>query len=75
MRFKTIWTMPASTIRERLRRTRDWAAQAVAARLPLRIRYWTTLQEVGRATMSSPNVPATPLAEIITKLDAPRNLS
>lgn len=72
MRFMTIWTIGAMTFAERLRRTRDWATREVAARLPLRLRYHVTLQEVGRATMDSPNVPATPLSEILDKLDSPK---
>ncbi len=40
MRLKTIWTMPAMTLRERGRRTADWADLAIAARLPKRVRYW-----------------------------------
>lgn len=72
MRLRAIWTIPAMTLAERLRRTRDWAAMAVAARLPLRIRYWVTIQMVGKATMSSPNVPATPLDEVLRHLPAPK---
>lgn len=75
MRFRTIWTLPAMSFGERLRRTRDWAAREVAAHLPLRIRYWVTLQEVGRATMTSRNVPATPLDEILRNLKTPRDLT
>lgn len=74
MRFKTIWSIPAMSLSERFSRTRDWAAQKVAAGLPVRVRYWVTLQEVGKATMTSPNVPATPLDEVIRNLDAPKNL-
>ena len=74
MRFKTIWSLPAMSLGERLRRTRDWAAQKIASSLPVRVRYWVTLQEVGKATMTSPNVPATPLDEVIRNLDAPKNL-
>lgn len=72
MRFMTIWTLPASTLAERLRRTRDWAAQKVARRLPVRIRYWVSMIEIGKATMDSSNVPATPLSEIIKKLESPK---
>lgn len=72
MRLISIWTLPASTFRERLRRTRDWAAQKIAHRLPKRVRYWTTIQEVARATMTSRNVPATPLTEVLDKLDRPK---
>lgn len=72
MRLRTIWTIPAMSLGERLRRTQDWAAMEVGARLPLRVRYWVTLQEVARATRASENVPATPLDEVLMKLDRPR---
>lgn len=75
MRLTTIWTLPASTFTERARRTRDWVAQEIGARLPVRVRYWVTMQEIGKATMDGPNVPATPLDQIIRKLDAPKRLS
>ena len=75
MRLRSIWTAPAMRLSERLRRTRDWAACEIGARLPLRVRYWVTLQEIGRATMDSPNVPATTLDTILRKLDAPKVVS
>lgn len=75
MRFWTILTLPAATVWEKLRRLREWQAQVIAARLPVRVRYWVTLQEIGRATMKSPNVPATPLDEILRNLATPNNLS
>lgn len=75
MRFRTIWTIPAMTFGQRLRRTRDWAAQTVAAKLPLRIRYWVTLQEIGHATKNSEDVPATPLDEILQNLATPKSMS
>lgn len=75
MRLRLIWTMPAMTMTERFRRTRDWAALAVASKLPLRLRYWVTLQEIGRATMKSENVPATPLDEVLRGLATPKSLS
>lgn len=74
MRFRTIWSMSGMTLAEKLRRTRDWATQETAARLPLRLRFWVTMQEIGRATMDSPNVPATTLDEVLRKLDTPVNL-
>jgi hypothetical protein len=39
-KLTTIWTLPAMTLRERLRRTADWADLKIAARLPKRVRYW-----------------------------------
>lgn len=75
MRLRTIWTTPAMSLRERLRRTRDWAAQEVAARLPLRIRYWATMQGIGRATMTAPNVPAADVTFILAHLEAPKDIA
>ena len=75
MRFWTIWSMPAMTFTERLARTREWAAMEIGAHLPRRIRYWVTLQEIAKATTHSPNVPATPLEDILQNLDAPKTLA
>lgn len=72
MKFWTIWTLKGMDLKERLTRTRDWAAMEIGAHLPLRVRYWTTLQEIGRATMTSPNVPATPLEDILRDLEKPK---
>lgn len=67
--------MPAMTILEKLRRTRDWGAMKIAANLPVRIRFWTTILEVGHATAKSENVPATTLDEILNNLRTPKHLS
>ena len=75
MRLRTIWSMPAMTLAERLRRTREWAAMEVAAHLPLRVKYWATMQGIGKATINSPDVPATTLADILRNLPAPKNMS
>lgn len=75
MRLRTIWTMPAASLRERLLRTREWAAMGIAARLPLRIRYWVTILEVGAATVNSENVPSTTLNEIMQNLRQPKHVA
>lgn len=75
MRLRTIWTLRGLPLKERLARTRDWAAMETGARLPLRIRYWVTLKEIGHATAKSPNVPATPLDYVLQHLAHPKNLS
>jgi hypothetical protein len=72
MRLKTIWTLRSMTTMERLRQTGDWSAMKVAGKLPRRIRYWTTLIEIGKATRTSPHVPATPLEDILKNLDGPK---
>jgi hypothetical protein len=40
VKLRTIWTMPAMTLRERLRRSADAVDMAIAWRLPKRVRYW-----------------------------------
>jgi len=75
MRLRTIWTIPAMTVRERLRRTREWAAMEVGARLPLRVRYWTAMQEIAHATRDSKDTMATPLDEILKNLRHPKVMS
>jgi hypothetical protein len=72
MRLKTIWTIPGMKTAERLHRTLEWSAQVAASRLPLRVRYWATIQEIGKATRDSENVPATRLDEILYNLDYPK---
>lgn len=49
MKLATIWTIPAMTLAERLRRTGDSLAFTVAAHLPKRVRYWTFIQVGGQA--------------------------
>lgn len=75
MKLSTIWTISAMSFPERLRRTRDWFAMEVAARLPKRIRFWATIIEIGKATQHSPNIPDTTLEEILDNLDAPKVVS
>jgi len=72
MRLKLIWTIPSMSTMERLRRTREWATMELARRLPRRLRYWVTILEIGKATTKSPDIPATPLDEVLKNLDAPR---
>jgi hypothetical protein len=78
MRFWTIWTMPvkAMGMKERMLRTREWAAMEAARKLlPKRVRYWCAMQELARATTESPNIPATPLDYVLKNLDRPRHIA
>lgn len=72
MRLSTIWSIPCMSTMERLRRTREWANMALAPRLPRRLRYWVTMLEIAKATRESPNIPGTPLQDILKNLDAPK---
>lgn len=74
MRLKTIWTINSMSTVERLRRTWDLGFQKLATKLPVRLKYWVTIQQMAKASINSPNIPATPLEEIMKNLDAPKNL-
>jgi hypothetical protein len=69
MRLKTIWSIPAMSMSERLRRTVDWAAMEAARKLPPRVKYWATMQSIARATRESPNIPATTVDQVLSRLD------
>jgi hypothetical protein len=74
MRFTTIWdfTMPMA-LRERINRTLDLWAMCMADWLPKRAVYWITMRQLGRATMTSQNVPATSLDNVLTNLGNIKN--
>lgn len=44
MRLTTIWTIPAMSLPERLRRTREWASMKAAWALPRRVLYWAAVR-------------------------------
>jgi hypothetical protein len=55
VRLTTIWTMPAMSLRERLRRSADAIDMAIAWRLPKRVRYWAFVYAANDA--AKPRVP------------------
>ena len=73
MRFWSIITLPAATPAEKLRRLRDWAALAIAHRLPVRIRYWTAVSQIAAASTVDPNkvVPEMDTAYIMDNMPRP----
>jgi hypothetical protein len=75
MKLRTIWTIPAMTFDERLRRSRDAIAMSIAYCLPVRIQYWTTMYMIGQATKMSVDVPATTCDEILRNLPKPKGVS
>lgn len=56
MKLSTIWTLPAMSLTERLRRTADWAALTIAFHLPKRVKYWAFIhvsaQAIGDAVVT-----------------------
>jgi hypothetical protein len=47
----------------------------LARKLPKRLKYYVTLQQIGKATLDSPNVLGTRLEDILKNLETPKNLS
>ena len=77
MRFWTSWTIPAMTVRERLRRTRDWAAMTVASKIPVRIKYWAAVQQIAAASWVDPKkvVPEMDTEYIMRNMPQPASIS
>jgi hypothetical protein len=56
MKFWTIWTIPAMTLRERLHRTwDDWFLQGLAARMPKRLAFWVVIHAGAYTSRVNPN--------------------
>lgn len=55
MKLTTIWTMRAMSLRERLARTKEWAAMTVAAHLPSQVRYWVVIQVASQTATIPPH--------------------
>lgn len=69
VRLKTIWTIPAMTIAERIRRTGDWSARKAAAHLPKRVRYWAFVQVGGKAIPESAVVPDQLFMDVLARVE------
>lgn len=50
MKFLTIWTLKGLSLKERLSRTKEWAAMKTARHLPKSVKYWTC---IGVATLAA----------------------
>jgi hypothetical protein len=69
MKFTSIW-FPGypMTFREKIERTKDLWSMCMVDWLPKRASYWITMRMIGKATMTSENVPATSLDNVLTNL-------
>jgi hypothetical protein len=69
MKFISIW-FPGypMALKEKIERTKDLWAMCMADWLPKRVTYWIAMRQIGKATMTSQNVPATSLDNILTNL-------
>lgn len=63
MKLSTIWTIPAVPLKERLRRTADWADMTIAARLPKRVKYWAVVLVGAGVTTST--LADTPVPDVL----------
>ena len=72
MTLRTIWTMPACSLREKLNRTGEWAMRKLAHHTPARLKYWIFI-DVGAANMRNDVVPEVTYTTILQRMDgAPR---
>lgn len=68
MKFWTIWTLPACTLRERVNKTtQEWLPQKIAAALPAKVRYWAFIQSSVEAI---DKMPSTTVVGDVRVLDA-----
>ena len=68
MRLITIWTIPAMSMFERIRRTADWADLAIARKLPRRIQYWVVMVVLGKITATGPFATRHPMGLTIEEI-------
>ena len=69
MKFTTIWTIPAMTLRERFRRTWDeWFLRGLAHRLPRRLAYWSFIDTGVRTMKPTEVVPEVRFTELLERL-------
>ncbi|MDQ5862438.1 MAG: hypothetical protein M3536_09270 [Actinomycetota bacterium] len=69
MKLTTIWTIPACSLGERLRRTVDLAAMTAARLLPARVRYWTFIQVGSKAMAPNDIVPEVRFMDLLKNAD------
>ncbi len=69
MKLSTIWTTPAMSIRERIRRTIDWAALTIATRMPKRIRYWAFIVAGNQAMPEDAVIPEARFMDLLGRVD------
>lgn len=69
MRFRSIW-FPGypMAFKEKVNRTLDLWSMKLADILPKRAVFWITMRQIGKATMTSQNVPATSLDNVLQNL-------
>ena len=71
MKLRTIWTLPACTLREKISRTGEWAIAAIAHRVPKRLAYWVLIDQGVRHIRSDETVPDVPFTVILDRAGRP----
>ena len=69
MKLLTIWTIPAMSLSERMRRTVDTAAFTAARLLPKRVRYWEFIQVGSRAMRPEDIVPEAKFVDLLERAE------
>ncbi|AXQ62115.1 hypothetical protein SEA_SKYSAND_82 [Gordonia phage Skysand] len=69
MKLTTIWTIPAMTLRERIRRTDEAFWRWLAHRLPRKLAYWSLIDSGVRNIRSDEVVPAVPFVTVLQRAE------
>jgi len=74
MKLTTIWTLPAMTLAERVRRTLDLFDMKIASALPKRVKYWAFIQSGSSAMEPHEVVGSQGFMDLLQRLEgAPRS--
>lgn len=71
MRFTTIWTMPAMSLRERLSRTREELWRRAAHRLPRKLAYFSYIDSTAKYVKNDEIVPDVKAFDIMHRMEKP----
>jgi hypothetical protein len=69
MKLSTIWTLRAMSLRERFRRTGEWALMSLAHRLPRRLAYWSFIDSGVRYMGSDEVVPEVRYTDLLQRFE------
>jgi hypothetical protein len=67
MKFWTIWTIPAMSLRERMNRTGEWALILLASHMPRKLGYWVVIIHGSRYFEPTEVVPEVRFMDVVQR--------
>lgn len=67
MKFWTIWTMPAMSLAEKLRRTYEWLLILLASHMPRKLGYWVVIIHGSRYFEPTEVVPEVRFMDVVQR--------